>query len=107
MAQHGAQQALRLPSCSWCPFADLRAQLTRLPPAGFAQIGLEVVLPARGDRPTFIAMPAMNDLSSMCMWQTARSARGKAAAEEEAPLCQASFGNTVVLGVVSALVQNW
>lgn len=37
------------------------------------------------------------------MWQ--QGAKGRP--EEEAPLCQATYGDTVALGVISALVQNW
>ncbi|PSC76327.1 DHH family isoform B [Micractinium conductrix] len=68
--------------------------------AGMVKYGCEVMLPSRGSGPTFMVMPDAS-LQRVMMWQVNDKN------VPDTPMCEAAYGSNVVMGLVSAAVNDW
>lgn len=69
--------------------------------SGMVKYGLDVIIPSRStSRPTFTVTPDPS-LSKAIMWQS------NGEGQPDTPLCEAAFGSNVLLGMISAAIQDW
>jgi uncharacterized membrane protein YagU involved in acid resistance len=70
--------------------------------SGMVKYAIEVKFPGRSGK--FVVSPDAS-LQKVLMWQSNGKQNGKEV--EDTPLCEAAYASSVVMGMISAAVQDW